>query len=215
MAKQVYDLHAGKGFSRGQSTEHLRNYRVIDPEAKKYGYYDPTRMHLNFEVTTGGKVVPVNKSYDINRRFKDNLKRRGIKDPNEEKIKKGLTPNRNTIANIILGGSRDRMLELAFGDQKYDLAKGADNSHLQRKEDIEKWAVEIYNWAEKNMEKRTFWRLLFIWTRRIRMFIVLLFLLMKKEEFHTTKSLVVQKKMQGLSSMRLMMKLPLSTKNGT
>ena len=149
MATQVYDLHNGKGFSRGQSTEHLRNYRVIDPEAKKYGYYDPTRMHLNFEVTTGGKVVPVNKSYDIDRRFKDNLKRRGIKDPNEEKIKKGLTPNRNTIANIILGGSRDRMLELAFGDQKYDLTKGADNSHLQRKEDIEKWAVDMCNWAAK------------------------------------------------------------------
>jgi len=53
MAKQVYDLQAGNCFSRGQSTEHLRNYRIIDPAAKKYGYYDPTRMHLNFEVTTG------------------------------------------------------------------------------------------------------------------------------------------------------------------
>ena len=147
MSKQVYDLHAGKGFTRGQSTEHLRNYRIIDPEVKKYGYFDPTRMHLNFEVTTGGKVVPVNQYYAIDRRFRDNLKRRGIKEPNEEKRKKGLTPNRNTIANIILGGSRDRMLELAFGDQKFDLKKGADNSHLHRKEEIEKWAVEMYNWV--------------------------------------------------------------------
>ena len=147
MATQVYDLHAGKSFTRGQSNEHLRNYRVIDPAAKKYGYYDPTRMHLNFEVTTGGKVVPVNQYYAIDRRFRDSLKRRGIKNPNEEKIKKGLPPNRNTLANIILGGSRDRMLELAFGAQKYDLTKGADNSHLQRKVDIEKWAVDVYNWV--------------------------------------------------------------------
>ena len=146
MAKQVYDLHNGKGFSRGQSTEHLRNYSNIDPDAKKYGYYDPTRMNLNFEVTTGGKVIPVNKSYSIDRRMKDNLRRRGIKDPNEEKIKKGLPPDRRTVANIILGGSRNRMLELAFGDQKVDLKKGADNSHLQRKEDIERWAIDMYNW---------------------------------------------------------------------
>ena len=149
MAKQVFDLHDGKGFSRGQSNEHLRNYRTVDPEAKKYGYYDPTRMNLNFEVTKGGKIIPVNKNYAIDKRFKDNLKVRGIIDPNEEKKKKGLPPNRNTIANIILGGSRKRMLELAFGDQKVNLEKGADNSHLQRKEDIEKWAVDMYNWVAK------------------------------------------------------------------
>ena len=58
-----------------------------------------------------------------------------------------MPPNRNTMANIILGGSRDRMLELAFGAQKYYLTKGADNSHLQRKVDIEKWAVDVYNWV--------------------------------------------------------------------
>lgn len=149
MSKQVYDLHAGRSFTRGQSTEHLRNYRIIDPAAKKYGYFDPTRMSLNFEITTGGKVIPVNHLYNIDRRLKDNLKRRGIKNPNAEKEKKGLPPNRRVIANIILGGSRDRMLEMAFGDQKVDLEKGADNSHLQRKEDIEKWAVDMYSWAAK------------------------------------------------------------------
>ena len=147
MAKQVYDICNGKNFTRGQSTEHLRSYKIINPDAKKYGYYDPTRMRLNFEVTTGGKVIPINQSYPIDRRIKDSLKRRGIKDPNEEKIKKGLAPNRNTIANIILGGSTDKMLELAFGNQKYDLTKNADNSHLQRKEDIERWAVDMYSWA--------------------------------------------------------------------
>lgn len=54
MAKQVFDLQEGKGMTAGQSTEHLRNYSVMDPDAKKYGYYDPTRVNLNFEVGKGG-----------------------------------------------------------------------------------------------------------------------------------------------------------------
>ena len=149
MTKQVFDVNPSHGISAGQSCEHLRNYRVIDPEAKKYGYYDPTRMQLNFEIVKGGIIKPVQRSYSIVQRFKDNLCCRGIKDPNEEKIKKGLKPNRRTIANIILQGSRDRMLQLAFGGQQVNLAKGADNSHVSRNEDIEKWALDMYNYIAK------------------------------------------------------------------
>lgn len=149
MAKQVFDLREGKGMSAGQSTEHLRNYSVIDPDAKKFGYYDPTRVNLNFEVGRGGVIKPVNKHYSIVQRFKDNLRRRGIEDPNEIKRKKGLEPNRNTVANIILGGSRDQMHKLAFGDQQIDLAKGADNRHVIRHPEIEKWAQDMYNYVAR------------------------------------------------------------------
>ena len=149
MAKQMCDLKEGKGISRGQSTEHLRNYKVMDPDAKKYGYYDPTRQNLNFEVGRGGVVMPVRKHYAIDQRFKDNLRRREIEDPNEIKKRKGLEPNRNTIANIMLGGNRERMRELAFGDQQVDYKKGADNRGIERKEDIEKWAVDMYNFIAK------------------------------------------------------------------
>ena len=149
MAKQVFDVKPSNGISAGQSCEHLRNYKVIDPEAKKYGYYDPTRMNLNFEVTKGGVVKPVNKHYSIVQRFKDNLRNRGIKDPNEKKIEKDLEPNRRTIANILLEGSRDRMHKLAFGDQKVDITRGADNRHITRQPAIEKWAVDMYNYVAK------------------------------------------------------------------
>lgn len=149
MAKQVFDVQPSHGISAGQSNEHLRNYSVIDPEAKKYGYYDPTRMQLNFEVGKGGMIKPIQSSYSIVQRFKDNLRNRGIKDPNDDKIKKGLKPSRRTIANIILQGSRDRMMQLAFGDQQVNLAKGADNSHIHRNEDIEKWALDMYNYIAK------------------------------------------------------------------
>ena len=149
MAKQVFDLQEGKGMTAGQSTEHLRNYSVMDPDAKKYGYYDPTRVNLNFEIGKGGVVMPVRKHYSIVQRFKDNLRNRGIEDPNEKKRKLGKEPNRNTIANIMLGGSREQMLKLAFGDQKVNLTKGADNRGLERRKEIELWAKDMYNFVAK------------------------------------------------------------------
>ena len=149
MAKQVFDLRPGYGMSAGQSREHLRNYSVMDPDVKKFGYYDPTRVDLNFEVGRGGVIMPVNKNYSIVQRFNDNLRNRGIEDPNKKKKKEGKTPNRRTIANIILGGSRQQMHRLAYGDQKVDLTRGADNRHIQRKEDIEKWAKDMYDFVSK------------------------------------------------------------------
>ena len=144
MAKQVCDISGSSGMSRGQSTEHLRDYKVTDPDAKKYGYYDPTRMGLNFEVTKGGVVAPVNKGYPIDKRFKDICEARGIKIPVPIKLKDGTEKERTTVANIILGGSRERMLQLAFGEQQVDLGKGADNRHITRQPDIEKWAQDQY-----------------------------------------------------------------------
>ena len=149
MAKQVFDLRAGKGISTGESREHLRNYSVMNPDEKKNGYYDPTRVDLNFEVGKGGIIMPINKNYSIDQRFVDNLRNRGIEDPNKKKKEQGKMPNRNTVANIILGGSRDQMHRLAYGDQEVNLTRGADNSHIQRKEDIEKWAKDMYDFVSK------------------------------------------------------------------
>ena len=145
MAKQVCDIARGTGMSRGQSTEHLRNYKVTDPDAKKYGFYDPTRMGLNFEIGKGGVVTPVNRDYPIDKRIKDNMAARGIEMPKPIKMKDGTQKERTTHANIILGGSRDRMLQLAFGDQHVDPSKGADNRHIVRQHDIEEWARDQYN----------------------------------------------------------------------
>lgn len=73
----------------------------------------------------------------------DILRFRGIKDPNE-----GLPePKYRTVVNIIFGGSRERMQELAFGSQKVDYEKDADNSHIQRKADIERWAKDVYSFV--------------------------------------------------------------------
>lgn len=142
--KQVLDVQVSKGITVAQSNEHLRDR---SERAEKYamtkGNYDPTRKHLNFEVVPGGKIRPVDTSRNIPERMADILRFRGIKDPNE-----GLPePKYRTVVNIIFGGSRERMQELAFGSQKVDYEKDADNSHIQRKADIDRWAKDVYSFV--------------------------------------------------------------------
>ena len=140
-AKQVLDVQVSKGITAAQGNEHLRNR---SEEAEKYamskGNYDPTRKHLNFEIVPGGKVRPIDTSRNIPERIADILGRRGIKDPNEGLVE----PKYRTVVNIIFGGSRERMHELAFGTQKVDFEKGADNTRIKRKSDIERWAKDVY-----------------------------------------------------------------------
>ena len=50
-------------------------------------------------------------------------------------------------ANFIFGGSRKRMHELAFGTQKVDFEKDADNIHIKRESDIERWAKDVYSFV--------------------------------------------------------------------
>lgn len=141
--KQVIDFSPGKGMTVAQSDEHQRNWSERGWEsALAKGNYDPTREHLNFEIRNG-KIQPVDKSKSIPQLMKENLDRRGIKDPNV-----GLDePKYRTVANFIFGGTRERMLELAFGNQKVGLDKGSDNSHLKRHPEIEQWAMDTYNFV--------------------------------------------------------------------
>lgn len=153
MAKQVIDIKAGKGITVAQSDEHQRRWTEKGWEnAIKKGNYDPTREHLNFEIVKGGKVQPIDKSKSIPKKMADNLKARGIKDPNDRPDLK--EPKYRTVVNIILGGSRDMMRELAFGDQNVKWEKGKDNSNVVRRPEIEEWAKDAYKFiADKYGEE--------------------------------------------------------------
>lgn len=143
MAKQVMDVRAGIGMTVSQSNEHLRVASDGAYVSRLSNNFDPTRERLNFEIKNG-EVVPVDKATSIPRRIETILWQRGIKDPNKELIKKGKEPNRRTVANFILGGSRDQMHRLAFGNQQVDLEHGADNSTIKRMPEIENWAKDMY-----------------------------------------------------------------------
>lgn len=151
--KQVMDIRPSKGMSMNESNEHQRKWNDHTKEVQMgRREYDPTRDHLNFEITQGGKVQPIDKSKSIPERMAERLAELGIKDPNEGKEK----PTRNTLAQIIFSGNHDRMVELAFGTQDVDLTRQRDNSHIKRMPEIEQWAVDMYNfaceqWGEDNI----------------------------------------------------------------
>ena len=145
MAKQVIDIQAGKGMTLSQSNEHLRVAYRGAYLARLSGNFDPTREHLNFEIQKGGVITPLDKANSIPKRIRENLKRRGITDPN-----KGMkVPMYRTIANVILQGSRDQMHKLAYGNQTVVLDRKADNSHIKRMPEIENWALDMYKFMSK------------------------------------------------------------------
>lgn len=143
-AKNVIDMRPSKGFSPSQGNEHLRRLDGCERAQKARWNYDPSREHLNFEVGKGGVVTEVNKFKTINQRIQENLDSRGIVNPNKKFIDQGLDPKYRTVANFILGGNREVMRSLAFGNQKVDWEYGADNTSLKRMPEIEAWAKDAY-----------------------------------------------------------------------
>ena len=144
-SKQVIDIRPGKSMSRGQSNEHLRICANGAYLQKLSNNFDPTREKLNFEIGRGGVLTEVDKTRSIPQRIAANLFARGIKDPNKGKE----NPYHNTIANVILGGSRSRMHELAYGTQHVNLEHGSDNSHITRCPEIEQWAQDMYKFMSR------------------------------------------------------------------
>ena len=156
MAKQVMDIRPGKGMSLAQSNEHLRVSLHGSKTSNRSLNIDPTRDHLNFEIKQGCQVVPVDKTTSIPKRIRENLKQRGVEDPNKKFKKLGQDPKIRTVANFILGGSREQMHRLAFGNQQVNLEHGADNSAIKRMPEIENWAKDMYRFmsdkfGEKNI----------------------------------------------------------------
>lgn len=137
------------GVSAQESDEQQRNWTTMQWEKKakdSLSNYDPTRAKLNFEVVKSGIVQPIDASKTIAQKMAENLAARGIKDPN---ARPGAVMKRRTVAQFIFGGNRERMHELAFGDQTIDLSKGADNSSITRCKDIEEWAKDVYSFMAK------------------------------------------------------------------
>lgn len=148
--KQVMDMRSTtSGVSSQESDEQQRNWtkQHWDKKAKdSLSNYDPTRAKLNFEVVKGGIIQPIDTSKTIAEKMAENLAARGIKDPN---ARPNAVMKRRTVAQFIFGGNRERMHEIAFGNQTVDLTKGADNSSIVRCKDIEEWAKDVYSFMAK------------------------------------------------------------------
>lgn len=146
IAKQVLNVRGRKGCAAALSREYQRNWsdRAWQVAIAK-GNYDLGRQHLNFQISKGGKIAPIDKSKSIPQLMAENLAARGIKDKNE-----GLAePRFRTVADFIFSGSQWKMRELDFGDQEVVFKPGdnKENYAVKRMPEIEQWATDIYNFV--------------------------------------------------------------------
>ena len=141
--KQVVHFQAKKGFTTAQSNEHQRCWTEKGwKSANENGRIDRSRTSLNFEIVKGGKVQTVDKSRSIPEKLDENLRTRGIADPNASCAG---APRFRTVADFIISGSHETLCRLAFGKQDVDLSPDADNSRLRRRPEIERWAKDMYD----------------------------------------------------------------------
>ena len=137
--KQMMDIQKVKSFSVAVSDEHQRNWgddlfsrKENDP---KYNY-DRSRTRLNFQVSKGGELGPVDKT-------------KSITDKIEQAIKNRVTGRVNATSNhavsIVFGGNREQMRKLAFGDQT--ISENGNNWYVDSCSGIDRWATDIYDFC--------------------------------------------------------------------
>ena len=137
--KQMMDIQKVKSFSVAVSDEHQRNWgddlfsrKENDP---KYNY-DRSRTRLNFQVSKGGELGPIDKS-------------KSITDKIEQAIKNRVTGRVNATSNhavsIVFGGNREQMRKLAFGDQT--ISENGNNWDVDSCSGIDRWATDIYDFC--------------------------------------------------------------------
>lgn len=146
--KQAMHVEAAKSFSSAEANENERRWnddKIDRKNQDSINNYDKTRMKLNFEIGSDGKIHPLGyseKSLEI--RLQERLSELGWKP-----FKPDSKIQPNCCARFIFGGNHDRTIKMAFGDQTVNLEKDADNSHLHRCEEIEHWAKDVYDWCAK------------------------------------------------------------------
>lgn len=122
-----------KWFDRGQ-----------DSKGNPY-HYDWWRRNLNFEIVKG-KIVPKHsQSVPLHERLRNRLTELGFKP-----YKAGAPNPPNVCMDFVIGGNHERMTEMAFGEQTVNVDSSDEkNSQLTRCSEIERWAMDTYQWAAK------------------------------------------------------------------
>lgn len=148
MAKSASIQHDGrKSYTAAQGNEPERRgwnedtYRLKNLDTNNH--YDWSRHSLNFEVTKGGKITALGShSRPLTNRLYDRLHDLGWKE-----YKQGADNAPNCIIDLVFSGDREIMRRMAFAEQDvcYDLSR--KNTNVQRMPEIEKWAIDTYNWC--------------------------------------------------------------------
>ena len=127
-----------------------KHYQTVNK--KPLHWYDITRAHLNFEVAKGGIIQKIGTSKPVEERFKERLEELGVKpNPEVKKNDPAAAKMSNQIVEFVFSGDHEVMNMMAFGNQAVDFERDgtADNSHVQRMNEIEQWAIDLYDWMAK------------------------------------------------------------------
>lgn len=137
------------------SAEHQRKWdesrwecKLDDPERN----YDHSRAHLNFEIRKGGKIASIDQTVCI----KEKVDVRIAEWKAERLAETGAEPTvrctQHKSVCLILGGNRERMNELAFGNQV--IQERGNNAHVKRMPEIEQFALDNYNALAKRISEK-------------------------------------------------------------
>ena len=139
--KQMMDIQKVKSFSVAVSDEHQRNWgddlfsrKENDP---KYNY-DRSRTRLNFQVSKGGELGPVDKSMSITDKIEQAIRNR---------VTGRVNATSNHAVSIVFGGNREQMRKLAFGDQAIN--ENGNNWNVDSCSGIDRWAKDIYDFCSR------------------------------------------------------------------
>ena len=148
---QKASLHMSplKGMDAAQGGENERrdwNKERYDRKEDSHGninHYDWYRRKLNFEVVHGKIKSITSQRIPLHERIQNRLAELGFKG-----YKNGARNAPNVIMDFVIGGNRERMREMAFGNQVVNFDNSDEkNSAVVRQEEIENWALDTYRWA--------------------------------------------------------------------
>lgn len=148
---QKASLHMSplKGMDAAQGGENERrdwNKERYDRKEDSHGninHYDWYRKKLNFEIVKGKICPQLSHAIPLHERIQNRLDELGFKG-----YKNGARNAPNVIMDFVIGGNRERMREMAFGNQVVNFENSDEkNSAVVRQKEIENWALDTYRWA--------------------------------------------------------------------
>ena len=149
-------IHVGapaKSFSASEGYEPERRgwdektYRLKNHDTNNH--YDFSRKHLNFEINSEGKMVPLGSNpIPLHERLKHRLDELGFKTYKDKDNPLGNADNSpNCTVGIIVSGDHDVLTRLAFGEQHVDFTLHRSNANVKLQQGIKDWAMDTYLWA--------------------------------------------------------------------
>lgn len=91
---------------------------------------------LNFQVSKGGELGPVDKSKSITEKIEQAIKNR---------VTGRVNATSNRAVSLVFGGNREQMRKLAFGDQP--ISENGNNWDVDSCSGIDRWAKDIYDFC--------------------------------------------------------------------